>query len=77
MIKNDELHIYKLGRNGQQCSAIEKERTMKGYVMMYTLGETSLGFGLKVMIRGILWKNIHVEIWLCIIDGFVIKFKCD
>ena len=52
VIKNDELHIYKLGRNGQQCSAIEKERTMKGYVMMYTLGETSLGFGLKVMIRG-------------------------
>jgi hypothetical protein len=51
MIKNDELHIYKLGRNGQQCSAIEKERTMKGYVIMYTLGETSLGFGLEVMIR--------------------------
>jgi hypothetical protein len=25
---------------------------MKGYVMMYTLGETSLGFGLEVMIRG-------------------------
>jgi hypothetical protein len=25
---------------------------MKGYVIMYTLGETSLGFGLEVMIRG-------------------------
>jgi len=50
--KKYELHIYKLGRNGQQCPTIEKERTMKGYVMMYTLGETSLGFGLEVMIRG-------------------------